>query len=162
MIGTYFGTVHHIFSFLPPFRVRRCYTLSRQCFLSSVVGVTGSARLFTWQGTGRHWQRNAPCLQVRRPPTAPLLKQSWRGLWTLHTQMAPKACVNSMSITGNLRLARCVCKAIVEYFVGRTNEQIIWGLSGANKKVVSEQMDNMTRKNRGKHACMLTLNLFVD
>lgn len=45
-------------------------------------GQRGSLR---WLGMGRHWQWNAPCLQVRRPPTAPLLKQSWRGLWTAHT-----------------------------------------------------------------------------
>lgn len=34
-----------------------------------------------------------------------------------HTQMVSKSCVNSMSVTENLRSAHCVYKAIITYFV---------------------------------------------
>lgn len=62
------------------------YTVGVQCFLSSMVGVTGSVRLFRWRGgvwadTGSDMHR----LQVRKPPNAPLFKQCLRGLWTVHT-----------------------------------------------------------------------------
>lgn len=101
----------------PLLSVRQCYTVSVQCFFSSVVGVTGSARPFRWLRNGQTLA--VKCTMSAKSEDHQLLHSSNRAkeVSEPHTQMVSKACVNSMSVTENLRSAHCVYKAIITYFV---------------------------------------------
>lgn len=101
-----------------------------------------------WE-TGRHWQWNAPCLQVRGPPTAPLLKQSWRGPWTSLTDGVKGMCEQHEHRT-EYKVASCVDKAVMKYFLGvRTSRYCLWTLLMQTKRLMYEHTD-MNQKKRGQ------------
>lgn len=153
MIRVHFGAANHILSVIPLLCVRRCCTVGEQRFLSSMVGVAGSARLLRWLGMGRHWQWNAPCLQVRRPPTAPLLKQSRRGLCTSHTDGIKGMCeqherhrefkVGTLCLQG--------CRRALSW---RANEQILFvGFLMQTKRPMYEHTDMTHTEHTRALAC---------
>ena len=89
-----------------------------QCFLSSVVGVTGSSEApqmawGEWADTGSEMHHVCESEDHQLLPSANKAEE----VSELHTQMASKARVNSMRITENLRSAHCVDKAVVKCFV---------------------------------------------
>lgn len=147
----YSGTAHHIFQVSPPLCVRQGYAVGLQCFLSSLVAVTGSVRLFRWLGMGSHWQWNAPCLQVRRPPTAPLLKQSIRGLCTSYTDGIKGMC-EQHEHHRDFRVSPFCLHGYHQVFSWQTNTQILFEDIQTQTEMCMYTQTQTHKENVGTHS----------
>lgn len=120
-----------------------CCFMTMACSVFSAVqwasrGRRGSSN---GRGMGRHWQRNAPCLQVRGPPTAPLLEQSRGGLWTSLTDGIKGMCKQherprEYKVTGR------VDKTVIKYFADvRTSRYCWWTPPMQTRRLMNEHTD---------------------